>query len=475
MSKDWNSLLERNMSLSPLKLDPAKLVSVRNQFLLRVKQRFVNLSDKIRQETPWDRPWWYNQDSEKLKSFQDWMKELFDIRILGVTPGDFRKPWIHQFIEKAYRQGIIRSYNEIPKKMRTEDYEKGDRERFQSSLLQGDKISLLTHRAFEQFKGASAHAVSRLSRVFTRGLTTDLESLPEKLQHEIDITHNRCRQIVRTELVHSHAEGQLDAFQALGVGLVTGNAEVPVGQQECKQCAHIATKVYTIKEARGIIPVHPECCCVWRKYTTSGNGYKPQLKNLTKNEQTVQVFGYGSDLCLSLIPKHLSFQTATLEGWTKQWSYRSTDRDNPEEKNTDLNIIPSDSGSVLGLLFTMTEEQLQEVMSREDGYQQSGVSIDGKLIDTFTADSKHRHLANKDFPIWLSYLDCVLLGAHHFYGFDGVQKVIESLGESPIYNDRDEPDSKKAIVLTSAEQRKLDWIVQSSSILLKIYEVEHAI
>jgi SPP1 gp7 family putative phage head morphogenesis protein len=31
----------------------------------------------------------------------------------------------------------------------------------------------------------------------------------------------------------------------------------------CPMCQGLNGKVYTIKEARGLIPVHPQCRCAW--------------------------------------------------------------------------------------------------------------------------------------------------------------------------------------------------------------------
>lgn len=72
--------------------------------------------------------------------------------------------------------------------------------------------------------------------------------------------------------IRTHAEGQLDAFESLnieevgiavewsvsGVG-VTGRGNL----SPCERCAPMKGVVLKIKEARGMIPLHPNCMCSW--------------------------------------------------------------------------------------------------------------------------------------------------------------------------------------------------------------------
>jgi hypothetical protein len=71
--------------------------------------------------------------------------------------------------------------------------------------------------------------------------------------------------LARTEIIHAHAEGQLDAFELLKVEGVQVLAEWSTAGDEivCELCSDLEGVVMTIKEARGSLPRHPNCRCAW--------------------------------------------------------------------------------------------------------------------------------------------------------------------------------------------------------------------
>jgi hypothetical protein len=71
--------------------------------------------------------------------------------------------------------------------------------------------------------------------------------------------------IARTEIINAHAEGQLDSFDMLGVEEVGVVAEWATAGDDrvCEECASIEGELFTVDEARGMIPLHPNCRCAW--------------------------------------------------------------------------------------------------------------------------------------------------------------------------------------------------------------------
>ncbi len=71
----------------------------------------------------------------------------------------------------------------------------------------------------------------------------------------------RSEMIARTESSRTNAEGSLDVYQSEGVTVewiaVAGNDFDP------EFCQDNDGKVFSIQEARGLIPVHPNCECIW--------------------------------------------------------------------------------------------------------------------------------------------------------------------------------------------------------------------
>ncbi len=71
--------------------------------------------------------------------------------------------------------------------------------------------------------------------------------------------------LARSEIIRAHAQAQLQEFENWGVAGVTAAAEFRTAgdTRVCPLCAPIDGRVYTIEQARNIIPVHPQCRCAW--------------------------------------------------------------------------------------------------------------------------------------------------------------------------------------------------------------------
>lgn len=78
----------------------------------------------------------------------------------------------------------------------------------------------------------------------------------ERRQHRL-----RSEKIARTESSRTNAEGSLDVYESEGVSVewiaVAGNDFDP------EFCQDNDGKVFSIAESRGMIPVHPNCECIW--------------------------------------------------------------------------------------------------------------------------------------------------------------------------------------------------------------------
>lgn len=77
----------------------------------------------------------------------------------------------------------------------------------------------------------------------------------------------RARTIARTEITGAHANATLNSFQISGVQLIEAIVEFALNQhgsaEPCPLCIALAGRQYRIDDARGVIPVHPNCQCGW--------------------------------------------------------------------------------------------------------------------------------------------------------------------------------------------------------------------
>lgn len=216
--------------------------------------------------------WRFLTDGKKIESFKSWLQDQVDQGILAKTAqGD---PWTNEYIHSAYRKGVVRAYNDVNREgfVDLDDFYIGGRAQFLRDAFAApetvSKLSLLYTRAFDQLKGFTDQMSQQTSRILATGLANGYG--PRKIAREMNrtitsLTRKRALTIARTETIYAHAEGQLDSMERLGIEEVDLMAEWSTAGDDrvCEQCAAMSGKVMTIAEARGLIPLHPNCRCAW--------------------------------------------------------------------------------------------------------------------------------------------------------------------------------------------------------------------
>jgi len=130
------------------------------------------------------------------------------------------------------------------------------------------KVKLLSTRAFGELRGIGAATAQKLNRILSNGIIAGLgpRELASQINSEIDsITKKRALVMARTEIIHAHAEGQLDSFEDLGIDELGVMAEWATADDAhvCELCRPLDGVVMTVKQARGMIPRHPNCRCAF--------------------------------------------------------------------------------------------------------------------------------------------------------------------------------------------------------------------
>ncbi len=273
-----------------LQKDPTRTVLLRKRFIADMVRRFKRVAADIVQAlveadalglAPTNIPaifnvdqqaWRFQTNPQKVKSFRSWLKGRVDANIL-VTTGPTNKPWTAEYVEASYRKGVLRAYTQSRRDLLLEPEGLiSSREEFLRSSFSGQtalsKVELLYERAFTELEGVTATMDQQLSRILAEGLSSG--RAPAVIAREMTkqitkLTNTRAKVIARTEVIRAHAEGQLDSFQALGVEKLIVKAEwITAGDERvCAICADLEGTVFTIEEARGLIPEHPNCRCMW--------------------------------------------------------------------------------------------------------------------------------------------------------------------------------------------------------------------
>jgi SPP1 gp7 family putative phage head morphogenesis protein len=243
-----------------------------------VEQDALGLGEK---KNPWlnAREFQFRTDAGKIQAFQEWLQQQIRADILSTAPGSTlgsmaRGPWTAKYIESAYKQGQLNAYLASRSALAPTDpkfLSQSQAEFLRHSFNQPEtlsKIQLLATRSYEDLKGVSAQMSANMNRILAQGLADG--SGPRAIAKEMsanidDLTEKRALLIAQTETIYAHAEGQLDAFEKLGVEELGVQAEWSTAGDDrvCERCGTMEGKTFDMDEARGMIPLHPRCRCSW--------------------------------------------------------------------------------------------------------------------------------------------------------------------------------------------------------------------
>lgn len=267
--------------------DPSRTVLLRRKFEIQLRKRLKSISKAARklivtddefgltERTPFQvmqQRFAFSTDSQKVAAFRVWLQQQIDDKLLTVDNAGM--PWTNEFVESSYKKGLGRAYTDVggaaaagvPGFLDT-------KENFLRSAFFApetlDKVQLLSTRTFEELKGIGAATAQQLNRIFAGGIADGLgaEAIARQIDNSIvTIERTRARVLARTEVIRAHAEGQLDGFGKLGIEEVEGEVEwLTAGDERvCPDCVALSGQIFTIEEARGLIPLHPQCRCAWK-------------------------------------------------------------------------------------------------------------------------------------------------------------------------------------------------------------------
>lgn len=277
------------MIADPSRLDPTHTITLRESFSGAMRKRFgamqravkelVGAEDAFGLARP-DSPivanaqYEFLTDAAKIEAFRAWLTEQIDAKVLDVDPANRKRPWLATYVERAYRQGTARVYSDVKPEAAAAslDFYAGSRAQFLTDAFNApeavSKLELLFTRDFELLKGVTDQMASQLNVQLADGIAhgrSPIEVARQMSNTIGTICRTRAELIARTEIIHAHAEGQLDAFDRLGIEEIGVQVEwLAAGDGKvCPRCADMHGKTFTTDEARGLIPRHPGCRCAF--------------------------------------------------------------------------------------------------------------------------------------------------------------------------------------------------------------------
>jgi SPP1 gp7 family putative phage head morphogenesis protein len=295
-----------------LRMDPTRTLHISEQFGNEMKRRFRKLKAHIyeflvtqdalglKKSTEIDgfvhnvepRQYAFLTDPKKREQFNLWLQQQIeqDVFFPELGAGILRTtrplgrigtstgigfggsmgtgPWTMKYIESSYKKGLINAYLE-PDDPKYIDISQEEflRESF-NTAERISKVELLASRSYEQLRGVTAQMSSQMNTVLAQGMIDGrgVTAIASEMLDKVDgLTSSRALTIARTEVINAHAEGQLDSFEDLGVDELGVMAEWSTAGDDnvCPQCEALEGQTFTVEEARGMIPQHPNCRCTW--------------------------------------------------------------------------------------------------------------------------------------------------------------------------------------------------------------------
>jgi SPP1 gp7 family putative phage head morphogenesis protein len=262
--------------------DPTRTKTLRKEFGAEFYKRFRRVkghvresiedkdvlslgSQRVQNDAPDPSSFKFLTDPEKRERFQAWLEKKVAEEVLVVEDRDVVRNGEHytaEYIRKAYQKGVENATSELNKN----DVDAEELENVFNKPIHAEKAEILYLRTYDNLVGITEAMDTQISRELSNAITQGWN--PRKAARSINdrvdkIGLTRARTLAQTEIIHAHAEGTLDRYESAGVEEVEVRIEVASDGRQCVQCERLRGNVYTIEEARGMIPLHPRCRCTF--------------------------------------------------------------------------------------------------------------------------------------------------------------------------------------------------------------------
>jgi SPP1 gp7 family putative phage head morphogenesis protein len=289
--------------------DPSQTATLRNAFAQAMQKRFNTFRKTVIEvvdeddvfglmvnRKPGPRAFAFPRSSDKVGAFMKWLKQQAEDDILQVTQieqvgASVDAAWTNTYIRQSYKKGIHKARQQLGTAAQPFSLT-GGIEAAMVNAFHVDRLGLLYTRAFNDLQGITQAMDKQISKVLAEGLAKGLNprAIARQLNQvitgmgkDLSITDTlgryipakrRAELLARTEIIRAHAEAQLQEFENWGIEGVSVKAEILTTKDKrtCPRCLRLEKQVFTIDEARGVIPVHPACRCIWVPFIEKPKG-----------------------------------------------------------------------------------------------------------------------------------------------------------------------------------------------------------
>lgn len=205
----------------------------------------------------------FTSEADKVPAFDNWLTSTTEREILQ----QFGKE--NEWVTGAYERGVDDARTEMRALGLTSEATAGATAA--QLPIHKEQLSKLYTRNFGALKGMNEATANQMRRVLSEGLASGRgpRDLAEDLADRVDaVGITRANTIARTEVMYSHNRARATEWDRAGIQKV----DILLAGDACELCVALkAGEPYSIEEAPGLLPQHPNCRCSIAIHTESSN------------------------------------------------------------------------------------------------------------------------------------------------------------------------------------------------------------
>jgi len=211
-------------------------------------------------------PFKFTENPAKVEAFMEWLRAAQDGEILGVTERVGRRvvahsEWQNVYVRRSYEKGIVWARHKL--KEQGIDVPEEELRAIFNRPIHADSLGMMYTRNFTELNGINEAMDQKISRELIDGLSQgkNPREIARLINKNVDnVGRTRARTLARTEVNRTQNEASLNRYTDYGVEKV----ELMVGPGPCpSNICPDAAGIYTLEEARGMLPLHCNCSCTW--------------------------------------------------------------------------------------------------------------------------------------------------------------------------------------------------------------------
>jgi glutathione-specific gamma-glutamylcyclotransferase len=186
----------------------------------------------------------------------------------------------------------------------------------------------------------------------------------------------------------------------------------------------------------------------------------------------VAYFGYGSLVNELTWTRKYEMITAEIHNWIREWKHCV---DTPWGRVCALTVSREAKSAVQGAFILCDLAELKEVDEREIGYERVELSRDDVVSPALTLPDRlfvYRSTppafrsGDAMYPLWMSYIEVVLVGYWRVFGETGIDHFINSTRgwDTPILDDRAQPLYPRFVQLQADDRNFIEQKLRSAGL-----------